>query len=220
MPRRHILTVLAIAGGALAAPSPASATLTEVGTSMPFGRASCPDRPCLAVSRTSGFQELVAGRKNVYLVPRTGTLVAWTVSLGQPNASQIRFFDQNLGGRASARITVLRPFRRRGNAYRFVVRNQSDIVQLQPYFGRTAQFPLRATFPVYRNDLIALSVPTWAPVLQVGLGENSTWRASRGAPCDDTFRQTAQRRIGSLAQYSCLYKTARIAYSATLISTP
>jgi hypothetical protein len=220
MSRRHVLIALAMVGAALATPPAASATLTEIGTSVPFGRASCPDRPCLAVSRTTGFQELAIGRRNVYLVPRTGTLVAWTVSLGRPSASQIRFFDQNLGGRASGRITVLRPFRRRGNNYRFVVRNQSDIVQLQPYFGRTAQFALRATFPVYRNDLIAFSTSTWAPVLQVGLGENSTWRASRGAPCDDTFRQTAQRRIGSLAQYACLYRTARVAYSATLISTP
>ena len=32
--------------------------------------------------------------------------------------------------------------------------------------------------------------------------------------------QTAQLRVASAVQYRCLYQTARVTYSATLITTP
>jgi hypothetical protein len=231
MRSRHVLILLATAGAALAAPAPASATLIEIGNAASPGTPACPGSPCRTLTRTTGFQELVAGRRNLYLVPRNATLVAWTVSLSRPSAAQIDFYERMRGlGKASARITVLRRFRRRGNDYRFVVRNQSDIVQLNPYLGKTAQFPVRATFPVYKDDLIAISTSSWAPIMALrsgtaAFGKNSTWRSSRSNSntCNDeatNYVQTAQRRIGSMVRYSCLYDSARLAYSATLISTP
>jgi hypothetical protein len=64
-------------------------------------------------------------------------------------------------------------------------------------------------------------VPTWAPALAVGLGNDSSWRASRGrGKCNDTSTQTAQQAPGLTVQYRCLYRTARLTYSATLITTP
>ena len=64
-------------------------------------------------------------------------------------------------------------------------------------------------------------MPTWAPALALGFGNDTSWRASRPKKqCTPTNTQTAHTQIGSSVQYYCLYQTARLTYSATLISTP
>jgi hypothetical protein len=94
-------------------------------------------------------------------------------------------------------------------------------VKLQPYFGKTAQFPLETTIPVKKGYIVALTVPSWAPALALGFGDDTSWRASRPkAGCTTTGTQTTQTAVGSAVQYYCLYQTARLTYSATLISTP
>ena len=81
------------------------------------------------------------------------------------------------------------------------------------------QFPLAKSIPVKKGWVIALTVPTWAPALAVGLGADTSWRASRGkGTCEDTSTNTVQTQPNQLAQYYCLYKTARLAYSATLVT--
>ena len=220
--KRTLVTIVTISFAALLGPAAASAKLSEIGNPTVQGKPSCPTNPCLAVSRTTGFQVQGGRVKNPYLVPRRGAIVAFTVALGKPSTRQISFFNTNLGGPASARITVLRAFARRGNNFRFVVRSQGEVVNLQPYFGQTAQFALSRSIGAYKGDLIALTVPTWAPVLALGLDNATTWRASRPKPCADNeaFQQFAQQRVTQMAQYACEYKTARMTYSATLISTP
>ena len=72
-----------------------------------------------------------------------------------------------------------------------------------------------------KGDIIALTVPTWAPALALGFGKDTSWRASREKKqCSSTSSQSTQTSIGSAVQYFCLYQTARLTYSATLISTP
>jgi hypothetical protein len=64
-------------------------------------------------------------------------------------------------------------------------------------------------------------VPSWAPSLALGFTNATSWRASRPkSQCASTSAQTTQTVIGSPVQYFCLYLTARLTYSATLISTP
>lgn len=220
--KRSLTAIAALSAACMLLPATASARLSEVGSSTAQGRPSCPTNPCLAVSRTTGIQMQAAGARNPYLVPRNGSIVAFTVSLGKPSTKQITFFNKNLGGGPSVRLTVLRPARRRANNFHFVVKAQSDVIQLTSFLGTTAQFALARSIPVAKNDLLALTVPTWAPVLAVGLGNNTIWRASRPKPCSDNeaFQQTAQQQIGGQTQYACEYKTARMTYSATLISTP
>ena len=71
------------------------------------------------------------------------------------------------------------------------------------------------------GDVIAFTAPTGAPALALGFGKDTSWRASRPkAQCAVTSAQTAHTRIGASSQYYCLYLTARLTYSATLISTP
>jgi hypothetical protein len=220
--KRISIAVIISAALALALPAIAPATLTEVGVigaTTPTTVPSCPGSPCLAVSRTTGFQVKVATANNLLSAPRAGTIVAWTITLGKPTATQIKFFNTNEGGPSEAGIAILAPQRKPNLTYKLVA--QGPLVKLEPYFGKTAQFPLETTIPVKKGYIVALTVPSWAPALALGFANNTSWRASRPkSGCTSTSAQTTQTSIGSAVQYYCLYQTARLTYSATLISTP
>jgi hypothetical protein len=220
--RRTSTVLLASLALALVLPAAAPATLSEIGVigaTTPVTVPSCPSTPCLAVSRTTGYQVRVAGARNLLSAPRSGTVVAWTISLGKPSDTQIKFFNTNEGGESEAGIAILRRQPKPNLAYKLIA--SSPPVKLQPYFGKVAQFPLETTIPVKKGDLVALSVPTWAPALALGFGNDTSWRASRPrTQCTSTSSQSTHTVIGSALQYFCLYQTARLTYSATLISTP
>lgn len=221
MKRAYIALPAALAI-ALASPTGSLATLTEVGqipATTPATVPSCPGSPCLAVSRTTGFQVKVGNVRGPLVAPRNGTVVAWTVMLGKPNATQVKFFNANEGGVAEAAVAILRQQKKPNLTYKLVA--QSPLVKLEPYFGKTAQFPLATTLQLKKGDIVALTVPTWAPALALGFANTTSWRASRPkSQCSSTSAQTDQTQIGAAVQYACLYRTARLAYSATLISTP
>jgi hypothetical protein len=212
--RLRLLTAAATLAVAVGAAAPASAKIIEVGRT--DAAPACPATPCLAVSRTTGYQIKVADERGDFTVPRDGMLVAWSITLGMPTKKQINFFNKGLGGTASAGITLLR----QGKHVYSRVMATGPIEQLQPYFGQTVQFPLATAIPVRKGWVLGLTVPTWAPALTPLMTDHSAWRASRPAKkCSDTATQTAQTQRLDLAQYNCLYK-ARLAYSATLITNP
>jgi len=215
--RRFQQVALASTAALAALAAPAGAKVVEVGQSPQTATPSCPSKPCLAVSRTTGYQAKVGTNRGLMEIPANGTIVAWTISLGKPGAKQTTFFDDKLGGPAQAGISVLKPGAR---LFRRVV-GSSPLVKLKPYFGSTVQFPLEKTIPVHKGEILGLTVPTWAPALAVGLGGDTSWRASRAkSKCDDTQTQTAQLDVQDLAQYYCLYRTARLTYTATMITKP
>jgi len=222
MMRRTPIALLGSLALALALPAVAPATLNEVGllpNTTPPTVPSCPSSPCLAVSRTTGFQAKVGAVNKPLVVRRTGSLVAWTIMLGKPNATQIKFFNANEGGVAQAGIAILRPQPKPNLAFKLVA--QSPPIALQRYFGKTVEFPLETTLAVKKGDIVALTVPTWAPALALGFGHETSWRASRAkGQCASRSSLSTHTQIGSSVQYFCLYQTARLAYSATVISTP
>jgi hypothetical protein len=208
-----------IAAGAvlvvLVCAAPASARIVEIGGQAATAKPTCPDSPCQAVSRTTGYQAKVLKSRSTYIVPRNGRIVAWTINLGAPNKRQIEFFDANFG-QASAGLTILR--RQKHLFHR--VRAETPVVNLEPYFGQKVQFPLATSIPVRKGMVVALTVPTWAPALTKLLSDGSSWRASRAkGKCGKTSLQTAQTQVGQRTQYRCLYR-ARLTYSATLITNP
>jgi hypothetical protein len=216
MPRMIPFAIVA-AGAALAFPAFASAEIIEVGKLDPPATPSCPTRPCLAVSRTTGYQAKVGATRSLMTIPKNGRIVAWTISLGKPGTKQTTFFNEKLGGESQAQLTILNP--RRKLRSRAVA--QGEPQKLTPFFGSTVQFALEKSIIVKKGWVLALTVPTWAPALAVGLGADTSWRASRGkGTCEDTSTQTTQTQPNQLAQYYCLYRTARLAYSATLVTDP
>jgi hypothetical protein len=220
--RRTPIALLASIALVMVLPAAAPATLSEVGVlgaTTPATVPSCPASPCLAVSRTTGFQVKVGTNTTLMNAQKAGTIVAWTITLGKPNATQVKFFNANEGGVAEAGVAVLRAEKSPNLTYKLVA--SSPTVKLEKYFGKTVQFPLETTIKVKKGDIIALTVPTWAPALALGFGKDTSWRASREKKqCSSTSSQSTQTSIGSAVQYFCLYQTARLTYSATLVSTP
>lgn len=213
---KHPSSAVAAACVALALPAVASAKLTEIGDVQPAATPACPAKPCYALTRTTGYQAKIGTKRGTHVIPRPGKIVAWSVTLGKPGKKQIKFFDDNLGGTASAQITVLRP----GTKLRYRVVGQSPVVKVQPYFGTTVQFALDSAIPVKQGYVVAITTPTWVPALAVNLPTDTSWRASRGkGTCDETSKQTALGN-NSLAQFYCLYRGARLTYSATFIPDP
>ena len=121
--------------------------------------------------------------------PADGKIVAWTITLGTPGPRQIRFFNQNYGGASQAGISVLKT----GTRLFGRVTGRSAIQSLQPYFGTTVQFPLGRALNVRKGYLVALTVPSWAPALALGMGNDTSWRASRARNgCQEPGIQSAQ----------------------------
>jgi hypothetical protein len=212
---RPLIAASAALFASLALAGSAQARVLEVGTAKGDQPPSCPDSPCLAVSRTTGYQTQLGSKGGAYKVRADGRIVAWTVDLGSPNGRQVAFFDQAFG-KASAGITILR--RGKKKLQRFNV-GESPVLQLEPYLGQTVQFPLATSLAVKKGDIVALTVPTWAPVLTQLLSDGSAWLASRPkGGCDNTDTQTAHVKTGP-TRYRCKY-TARLTYSATLVTNP
>ena len=211
--------VLALAAVGLAAflPAPAAARIIEIGQLAAPNAPSCPTNPCQAVSRTTGYQAKVGTQRGLMAAPADGKIVAWTITLGKPGRRQIQFFNENYGGAPQAGISVLKP----GTKLFHRVTGQSPLQSLQPYFGTTVQFPLGRALNVKKGYVIGLTVPSWAPALALGMGNDTSWRASRArGACAEPGVQSAQLDLKDLAQYRCLYRTARLTYSATLVTTP
>ena len=200
-------------------PATAEARIVELGQTATSQQLvpSCPAKPCLAVSKTTGYQKRIGSAKNPFVVPDQGRIVAWSITLGDPTAKQVEFFNTTLGGAPSAHITILR--RKKKGMLKVV--NESPLHDLTPYLGETVQYPLVSSIPVKTGDTVALTVPTWVPALAVGAGEDTSWRASRKKDeCDDTSTQTAQDDLNDRVRYECKYKTARLSYTATFITSP
>jgi hypothetical protein len=213
---RLLFAALAVAL-VMIAPASAGAKIVEVGEVGTKPVPSCPASPCEVISRTTAFQTRVAGRRQLFVAPRDGRIVAWSITLGTPKPKQRKYFEEILGGPAQAGISVLRQGDRRFGR----VTAESPVQALTPYFGQTVQFPLEQSLAIAEGDVVALTVPTWAPALGLGLGRDSVWRASRAKDaCDDTQTQSAQADVRDLTQYKCAYRTARVTYSATLVTTP
>ena len=215
--QRYVLAALAAGSVAALAPAPAGARIIEIGQAARPNLPSCPTNPCQAVSRTTGYQAKVGPNRGLMAVPADGKIVAWTITLGSPGKRQIKFFNDNYGGASQAGISILKP----GTKLFHRVTGQSPMQSLQPYFGTTVQFPLGTALNVKKGYVIGLTVPSWAPALALGMGNDTSWRASRARrACAEPGTQSAQLDLKDLAQYRCLYRTARLTYSATLITAP
>jgi hypothetical protein len=251
-PKRALPAVLAALACVLALPALAPAKLTEVGVvehTTPETVPSCPGNPCLAVSRTTGFQLQVDAVTSPVKITHAGSIVAWTIALSKPTASQTTFFNEHEGGAAAAQLGILAPKTltskksaasagaagasrtktktthkkpaAESEPTEYTLVATSPVVELEPYFGETAEFPLETTMKVQPGDVVALTVPTWAPALALGFGKTTGWRASRPkSGCAETSVQTAHLKVGVNRPYACVYHEARLTYSATLISTP
>jgi hypothetical protein len=211
-----LAALVLVGSGAGAATS--SRTTVVLGSTSTMPDPSCPELPCQAVGSVTGFQVSNNQAKLPFRVPRDGRVKSWTLTLAQPTNMQRSFFNGFFGTPPEARLAILR--RVPGtNPPRYNLRSQGSVRILSPFLGQTVRFG--ASLRVRKGDIVGLTVPTWAPAFAEGLPATDSWRASREpGKCTNTtaVRQgQPQQRVGRRATYGCLYKTARLLYTATVV---
>jgi hypothetical protein len=190
-------------------------------TAKRFRRPGAPAPPlrksCQVLARVTGFQVKGDGRGALFQMPRKGKIVAWSVDLSRPTKEERRGLGQiagteKLGGGAFAQLSILR---RLGGGNKYKLTKETPRVKLRPYLGKTPVFTLERPLTVKRGRIIAITTPTWAPMLAAGRGSPSDkWRASRNrGECSGTPRNPnlvinttrAHKKVGSTRRYGCRY---------------
>ncbi len=166
------LAVLATGAGAAKAPS----TTVVLGQTSTVPDPSCPGLPCQAIGSVTGFQVSNGQARSPFLVPHDGTIKFWTLTLAQPTNKQRTFFNGFFGTPPEARLSILRRIPAT-NPPRYELRSQGSIKVLTLYLGQTVKFG--ASLEVEKGDIVALTVPTWAPAFAQDLPADNVWRASR-----------------------------------------
>jgi hypothetical protein len=188
----------------------------EFGSTSSPPAVSCPAN-CQAVGQVTGFEVQQGTVKNPFQRKRRGKVVAFSITLGKPKKSDIDFFNKLFGTPPQAQLVVLKP----GTKNHYRVTGISPPVDLTNYFGSTPTFALPRPLTVKPGYIVGLTVPTWAPAFAVNLGNDEAWRSSRDPKhCSDVQQKAAQVTRGQLAAYTCIYRTARLMYTATFIPDP
>jgi hypothetical protein len=215
-----LIAVFLLAAGT--AQALAASSTREIGDfpDKPFPSAGCPaTATCQAVGHVTGYQVRIGNNHtNPFGIRQTGRIVAFTIRLGKPTAAQSQFFTNLFGGAPQARLSLLRT--ERGATKRGHLVSQSEVFNLSRFLGSTPTFTLTKPLIVRSGYTVALTVPTWAPSFAIMLPSNMVWRSSRPSNDCGGTTQAAQQTPGTVRQYVCLYRTARLLYSATFVPNP
>ncbi|HEX3239788.1 MAG TPA: hypothetical protein VHR18_06600 [Solirubrobacterales bacterium] len=225
---------------AIAAPGADSAPLRVIvlGQTAETPPASCPGKivnnveitPCRVEGHVTGFQAIAGGVPKPYEAPFEGKIVAWSITLANPSrvesdttTDEVGFFNDFLGDPSMARIGVLRPVEG-SDPPKYTLVRQSPLKILNPYFGSTPVFALDHPLTVLKGQVIALTIPTWAPMFAFNVSADNTWRGSRlpehCASKEDIQGGHPQQGVGKIKTYGCYYSNARLLYTATLVKKP
>ena len=220
----------------LAPATAASAAVVQVGqTKSPITAPACPKgtstSSCkIVLERTTAIQTTSDGVSRPAVVKQNGWIVAFTVGLSRLSSdaktvhSLLHGLDAAYGGTPQLALTVLKP----GAKGSYTVQAQSGSYHLIPFLGKVLTEPLSlppkfsafTALRVKKGDVLALTVPTWAPVLTYNLSASQfAYAQSRTANCDTAAAsQTAQTKVGSSTRYGCAYTGTRVQYSATEVT--
>jgi len=223
MKRFALLTALLVAAFAVLVPA-ASARIIELGATADSVSLNCPgttDVQCVAAVRMTGYQGRASGGpKNPYYIRRDGHLVAFTVQLAKPTTEEVDYFNSNFGSPSMARISVLRRGDTRKTRLQHRLIRQSPRFELDRYFGSKPTFVFDRPIPVKKGNWIAITVPTWAPLLATPVARTNWWRSSRSSDsCDPpkSLRQFAMEDLREVNQFGCTYHGARLLYTVTYV---
>jgi hypothetical protein len=199
---------------------------------------SCPGKivnnveitPCRVEGHVTGFQAIAGGSAKPYEVPFDGKIVAWSITLSKPSTkesemrtNEVGFFNEFLGTPSEARIGILKPIEGT-QPPKFTLVRQSPLEVLNTFFGTTPIFALDHPLSVLQGQVVALTIPTWAPMFAFNVSAENTWRGSRQAEhCsskEDIQGGHPQQGVGKTKTYGCYYSNARLLYTATLVQKP
>jgi len=172
-----LIASLGLAATAQAA-STKSATLGKDNMSLDPNCGKNFDRECVAEGKVTAYQALSAkspGRS--FVVPWKGKVISWSIKLANPTnklitkggaefPSQVGGFNDVFGSPSQARISILKQVeKKKKGPPRYKLLRQSPVQVLNPYFGTTVQFALSEPLTVNKSNIVALTIPTWAPAL-------------------------------------------------------
>lgn len=202
----------------------ASARIVELGAVADAVNPSCPADPCEAAVRVTGLQGRAAGGpKNPYYIRRSGYVVAFTVTLAAPTAEQVAFFNDNFGSPAEVGLSVLRKSDKKKTRLNYRLVNQSQLFEVENYFGSKPTFVLDQPMRVRKTNWIAITVPSWAPIFANNLTRSDWWRSSRAKNSCETprsLRQFAMTELREVNMFGCTYSGARLLFTATYVPDP
>lgn len=232
--KRFLAVGAALLTGIVALPTGvASAAIRELGATKtalvaPTCPPNVPPAQCtIILTRATALETIRDGVDYPTTVKKAGRIVALTVGLSalsndrSTRLSDIKFLDHQYGGTTQLGLTVLQPVGKKKNR-KWKVVGESEIFHVQPYLGEVVQLPLSNTLAVKRGDTIALTTPTWAPVLSIDLPASKfAYRQSRKTNCSNPpTTSAAQMKVGHSTRYLCDYPGTRVEYTATEITTP
>lgn len=226
-------------------PAAASAKELPVGvTTSPVITPTCPadaqkGKCTIVLTQVTAYETRRDGVLNPDMIKKSGVISAFTLGLASTSLitpAVLANLDQLYGGPPEAQLTILRPVGTATNpSYR--VAAESPVILLRGELGKVAEIPLATPLPVVRGEMVALTVPTWAPVLTFELdttkfayaqsrdrhkvqikvkGKETTTSScvALGGP------NLAQIVVGGFSSYGCTYPGVRVEYSALEITTP
>jgi hypothetical protein len=227
---------VALLASVIMLPTSASAAVVQVGqTKTPLTAPACPTgtstSSCkIVLERTTAIQTKSDGVSSPTVIKQDGWIVAFTVGLSRlsTNAKTVHNLlhglDTAYGGTPQLALTVLKP----GAKNTYALQAQSGFYHLIPFLGQLLTEPLSlppkfsafTALPVEKGDVLALTVPTWAPILTYNLSTSQfAYAQSRTQDCASAAgTETAQTRVGSSARYGCAYSGTRVQYSATEVT--
>ena len=226
-------------------PAAASAAELQIGvTTSPLVAPTCPANAqgtacTIILPQVTAYETLRDGVVNPDTVKQSGVVSSFTLGLAGTNLLTPTIYasiSQKYGGPPEAQLTALLPTGTPTNPS-FRVAAQTAVVKLRSELGKVAEFPLLTPLPVVRGEILALTVPTWAPVLSIEQNTTKfayvqsrtkttiTVKAKTGtqrvSSCTiNATSNLAQIVVGELSGYSCTYPGTRIEYSALEITTP
>ena len=167
----------------------------------------------------TGYQGRGGTARSPFVIPRAGKIIAFTIRLGSPDATQERFFEDLYGGPPAGAAVDPAPGReaRDQNNHRLLA--QSPAFRLDAYFGTAPTFvldkPLRVRAQEHRRDHRAH--------LGAGLRRRPRSATTGGAPpaaakrCENVRQSAQQTKLNSVKVFGCTYFTARLYYTATYV---
>ena len=226
--------VAAVALAAVAFPAAAYAAYTELGaTHSPIVAPVCPQGVSSAnctiiLTRVTALETIRDGVTYPTTVKQAGRVTAFTIGLSllstnkNTRKSFIHYLDTTYGGTTRIALTVLRPSAGKKSDFRWQVVAESPIYHVEPYLGSVVQIPLETSLEVKPGDVVALTTPTWAPVLTIDVDSKKfAYRQSRTGNCSSPpATSQAQLTSGQVAGYHCDYPGTRLEYSATEVYYP
>ena len=215
--KRFLITAAATALGLAATASAASAAVVELGaTTSPLVAPSCPAGVAPAnctiiLTRSTALETLRDGVAYPHTVKQAGRIVAFTVGLSRLSSNRttahndIHLLDSAYGGTTRDRHHRPAPGRRGAPA-------PLEGGRREPGLPRPALSRAGRAVPAHHQpagapgDVVALTTPTWAPVLSIDLNTKKfAYRQSRSTACGPPPAINAAQSPGQTATYGCNY---------------